>query len=745
MSFDKAKIMRTAEKNLAQGKIQAAIKDYCQIVENDPKDFNAMNLLGDLYVRSNSEAEAVKWFTRIAEQYSSQGFAHKAIAMYKKIARLKPQSVEISAKLAPLYQQQGLMAEARSHYLTVADSYKNNGMRLESLEILGKIADLDPNNTDIRLKLAEGYLQENHLDKAADAFVEAASRLIAKGQHEDSLAIFNKVLDLRPVDTAALNGATSAHIALGFPDEAVSLLENAFAVQADSTEIMSLLIHAYLEAEHPEKAETVAHKLVTREPASHKRFLEIAKAHLKKNDAEGATRCIAACSEQLLGRGQDKDLEFWINEVLKHNPENPDTLRLLVRLHNWQHDDEKLRGALERLYESAQLNGNKTEEHAALAQLVPLKSDDENLPARLRQLEEELGIESTKSHLQWAETAVPSFESFEQMTNEDGAIPVSSEAIESFHQNALSVENGVASVEWANTDFTVTYNTESESNGAPQNGNSSTISEENHSRQTHLRQELESVDFYITQGYQELASETLVMLEKQFGQNAEIEARKKQLEPSKTFSFVAETTFDFSSPMPFGDVANTGISFEPTVTENETHALNNTKSAEPRQQFATNQGIDPGLAELFDEYRDSVENEDAEASQGLDYETHYNLGLAYKEMGLMEDAIEEFQQAIKRLKEGDRTPRYLQCCNLLGHCFMEQNLSKPAIMWFKKGLDAPHQSEDEYQALRYELALAYEAGGEMIKALDLFGEIYATDVSYRNVGERMRELQALKV
>ena len=48
MAFDKAKVLRAAEKYLAQGKIPAAIKEYRQIVENDPQDFTALNMLGDL-------------------------------------------------------------------------------------------------------------------------------------------------------------------------------------------------------------------------------------------------------------------------------------------------------------------------------------------------------------------------------------------------------------------------------------------------------------------------------------------------------------------------------------------------------------------------------------------------------------------------------------------------------------------------------------------------------------------------
>ncbi len=61
--------------------------------------------------------------------------------------------------------------------------------------------------------------------------------------------------------------------------------------------------------------------------------------------------------------------------------------------------------------------------------------------------------------------------------------------------------------------------------------------------------------------------------------------------------------------------------------------------------------------------------------------------------------------------------------------------------WYLRGLEAPGHTEDEYQALRYELGLAYEQAGEADKALELFSDIYAVNVTYRNIGDKVRSLQ----
>jgi tetratricopeptide (TPR) repeat protein len=152
--------------------------------------------------------------------------------------------------------------------------------------------------------------------------------------------------------------------------------------------------------------------------------------------------------------------------------------------------------------------------------------------------------------------------------------------------------------------------------------------------------------------------------------------------------------------------------------------------------------IDSGLADIFEEFRLAAEDEDGAANE--DYETHYNMGIAYKEMDLLDEAIREFQTAVTVAKAKDGTPRFLQCCNLLGHCFLQKGLPKPAVSWFKKGLEAPGHSEDEYQALRYELGAAFEQMGDIRQAIDTFTEVYSIDVSYRGVAEKLQDLQAKK-
>jgi tetratricopeptide (TPR) repeat protein len=781
MGFDKSKVMRAAEKSLAQGKIPAAIKEYQQIVEHEPEDFSALNMLGDLLSRTGQPEEAIKCFTLVAEHYREEGFALKAIAMYKKMDRLKPGNIEIAAKLAPLYEVQGLMIDARTQYLLVADAYSRGGHAAKALEVLRKIADLDPHNTEIRLKLAEGYQRENYLGDAAEAFAHAGTQFYERQAYEKALDAYTRALSLVPYDHAALNGLTSTHIALGTADDAAELLDRAVAAQPDDVELLSLLAHAHIEAEDAAAAERATVALVEREPSSLKRFVEVIRLYLKSDDLAAAIRLLTGYAEQMLSGGHEETLAELLHEILARNPEQMEALRLLVRLHTWQHDTEKLRGALEHLAEASEAAGLEDEERGALSQLVRLAPDEPRYRTRLQ----ELGgatedVESREAFVETGEGEVPTFESFISMNEETVESPPE-EAAQFEWNNIAPVQPPAAADpsasfadlndEWAETapatkndsptpvgyqefDFNdssaARETTETEASTASAASSSAPVTAEQ--REAMLIRELEGVDFYLEQGYSDIALDTLELLEKQFGSHAQIDARRRQLKgtapaplpPAEPSAAPREVAFEFRDA--FENVKQEAPAEEPPAVPAPPPIVAPLPVAAPPPVPAAaappRPTIDPGLAAIFDEFRTAVEEEESPADG--DYETHYNLGLAYKEMDLLDEAVEEFQLAATLVAPRDGTPRYLQCCNLLGHCFMQKGMARPAVMWFKRGLDAPGHTEDEYQALRYELGMAYEQMGDLDQAIDTFQEVYGVNVSYRGVAEKLRELQSQK-
>src|ERR1700740_3753601 len=156
--FNKQKILATAEKYVQQGKLQNAISEYEKILKHDSKDLTVNNTVGDLYSRIGESDKATECFKTVGDAYATQGFTVKAIAMYKKISKLKP-SLESLLKLAELYTQQGLFNDARAQYLQVADEFLKSGELENAVRIFQKILEMDPENSQMRGKLAEVYFR----------------------------------------------------------------------------------------------------------------------------------------------------------------------------------------------------------------------------------------------------------------------------------------------------------------------------------------------------------------------------------------------------------------------------------------------------------------------------------------------------------------------------------------------------------------------------------------------------------
>ena len=300
MTFEKAKVIKAAEKFLSQGKINAAIKEYRQIIKHDDDDLTTLNMLGDLLARAGEKEEAATCFLRIAEHYREKEFRLKAIAMYRKIEKLKPGDPAIAKELGDLYSAQGLIADARTQYLVVADAYTRAGQNKNTLKVLHKIADLDPHNTDIRLKLAEGYIKEQMQVEAGKAYSEAATRLLESAQFEKSLGAYGRALELRPNDRAALKGLVSAHTALGRADDAAELLEKAVADTPDDPELISMLAQAYIDAEDAPGAERATALLMKEDASEYRRYIEVARVYLKLGQESESARILGNIIEPML-------------------------------------------------------------------------------------------------------------------------------------------------------------------------------------------------------------------------------------------------------------------------------------------------------------------------------------------------------------------------------------------------------------------------------------------------------------
>jgi tetratricopeptide (TPR) repeat protein len=146
------------------------------------------------------------------------------------------------------------------------------------------------------------------------------------------------------------------------------------------------------------------------------------------------------------------------------------------------------------------------------------------------------------------------------------------------------------------------------------------------------------------------------------------------------------------------------------------------------------------LSDLFDEFKEDME-QSSSAGDSEDPDTHYNLGVAFKEMGLLDEAIGELQKVCSAIEHGHPFTQVIQAYTWLASCFVEKGVPEAAVKWYEKALTAPAIDNESKMAVYYELASAHESAGDKKAALSNFMEVYGTNIDYRDVAQRIKALR----
>ena len=198
--FDREGALKSAEKALRQGRIDAAIAEYVRIVEAQPRDWNSANALGDLYVRANQVDKGVAQYTKIADHLANEGFYPKAAALFKKILKIKPDEEYALLQSADLATKQGLLADAKNYFRSVADRRKAKGDKRGAAEISIKVGTLDPDDLEARLGAARAAADIGDVVTAFREFREVGLKFAEQSRGAESLSALQSAFEINPGD-----------------------------------------------------------------------------------------------------------------------------------------------------------------------------------------------------------------------------------------------------------------------------------------------------------------------------------------------------------------------------------------------------------------------------------------------------------------------------------------------------------------------------------------------------------------
>jgi len=391
MAVQRDKIIASAEKLVAKGKIEPAIKEYERLLEDNPNDVNTLNRIGDLWVRINRNDEAVKVFGKIADHYARDGFFLKAIAIFKKINKLDPSKLDIYAKLADLYAKQGLAMEAKSQYQVLADYYLKHGDPANALVIYRKISELDPTAINVHVKLADLYSQNNQTGEALKEYDRVGRLLLKRGMLDEAVQVFRKALKIDAKNIELVESLVSALSEAKDFNNAGQIIETALESNANHPRLLGMLgrvLVARGDLSGAKSALDRAHAADQNDPGAREGLADIA---LRQGDADTALMMLTPVVERSINRGDRNAAVEQLNRILRTDAAHPPTLERLVAVYSRLNEETNVLASMNSLAEAHMARGNHEEAAKVLERLIQREPQNQQHRNKLQFVKNQTG------------------------------------------------------------------------------------------------------------------------------------------------------------------------------------------------------------------------------------------------------------------------------------------------------------------------------------------------------------------
>ena len=330
MALDREDTLKKAEKLLRQGRLDAAIAEYVRVVEDQPRDWNTANTLGDLYVRAKQPEKAVAQYGRIAQHFFDDGFYPKAAALYKKILKIAPDDEQSQLQLADLSAKQGLLADAKSYYQAVAARRRARGDRRGVDEIVVRLGTVDPADIEARTAAAR-VLDESGDQKGAAALFRALhADLAEKGRGADALAALREAVRLNPSDVEGRGELAAAALAAGDIPGAREYLDREAA--GENPSLLMALADIQLRAGQLEEARTLLPRLFAARRELRHDVVELGWTLLSASLSESAFVCIDGAVDAAVAAREFDEAASVLQEFVARRPAHVPALLRLVEV-----------------------------------------------------------------------------------------------------------------------------------------------------------------------------------------------------------------------------------------------------------------------------------------------------------------------------------------------------------------------------------------------------------------------------
>ena len=776
-----------------------AIEAYELAIKEDKKarrdvDLTLYNRIGDLYRRVGDVNKSVHFWDAAVDGHISAGFYNNAIALCNKVLRNQPNHHSIYLKLGKIGAAKGFLSDARRHFLEYAERMQKANKLDAAFDALIDFADISP-DPEIRILIADQLLGHTRKDEAVDQLRLAWRDMSDEGREADAEEVRRRIIQLAPhrdpkVDPPAAGPVSAMEDAVGVielpeleplplydPDEAIEEKAESLDVAADieptalvededeafeesavsSDDAIGVMPTALVdqdevdaEAGEPldDALDIVPTTLDVAEEAEEERELEEELAFESAAGEDPGPEVVEDLEVETIEglETTDEDLEPSVGEELDLEAERPTSAATLEAL---DEDNRGIAGVdVDAALEDYEEDGIKAGLAAAVEEALDAVVDEgrEDAPPRsetddalAESLEPDYAGESDP--MLGEREAAQALEPPDHVAELRGRLESDGRAPDILVEfaDALLEVGGREEATGCLREALGLYSADGQLNEA-----SSVIAELLQLDINDLTAHQKRVELALRgQNPATLIEAYLALADcldrTESGNKARIVyARVVELDPINRRALAALELFgDEAAPAVPGSEAGVETAAANASSDFVDLAALVREEQEVKSTRFTVPTVDPtsegevNFSEMLSQFKSKV----AEAIEDEDASSHYDLGVAFKEMGLLDEAIAEFQIAARGLDYR------LRAIEMLGTCFVEKQEYAIALKVLGRALQMGQYRDEELIAIFYTMGSAYEALGYSDRALEWFERVMGCDVNFADAAQRVANLR----
>lgn len=756
-----------------EGRAREQRETYEKVVELDPKNAAIQRKLAELCLSEGAKEKSLgHWLGAARAQVKASDFAGAADSFGRAI-QLSPLDVEAmrgflecclklnspASAIKLLKQSVDLAPENLDLRELLGQAHLANKEPETALKNLQVVISMDETRYGCLFEIAGAFIEEGAFDRAAECLDSIISTLISRRETGRAVQLYQGILQHCPDHIPTLVKLASIYSAIG--DQALYL----------ST--LDTVADQYIQQKNPAEALEYLEKILDANPTSekharlHQRIFSETYPGVPYTSPAEPSEAISVSTpplERREGPEQKTTSEIVEIDLLINYGLFEKALGLLQNLEAGDPYDKEVRLRLLSIYKGERKNAEAAEQSLLLAVLHRRSNNEE---AALSCLAEARQLSPAVAEIE------KDLNAFARRNGIESGLPASTTPT----AGARAPES---EVDLSSDLLDIFFSGEQESTEEYQelNDTGEQIAESlpprlaSQASPKSAQEQLQEVDFYIRLGFQEEALAKLNEIAKVDPDNPELNLRYEKLGNAKpaaaevpVVETVGESMFEESAPasakgdelseLDFNDAldglfegASEGFKETEPIAPPAAHAWTPLKTDAPqtvlpmvrveeseKDEFQANQMF----ADLMEETGAPSDDEILKES----FEDHFSLGTAYRDMELNEEAIKEFQFALRIADLKKDARQIIQCCGMLSTCFLKKSMPSSALRWCQTGLKVKDISSHEATALRYDMGVAHSMSGSSVRALECFDQIFGLDPGYRDVAQKIDELRVL--